>query len=49
MVRKMEEKEFEMEADTTFEEFATIVCEDKRFGRITFDVMIYITFQVCES
>merc|ERR1712228_133174 len=26
----LKEKEFEMEADTTFEEFATIVCEDKR-------------------
>merc|ERR550534_2040561 len=26
----LKEKEFEMEADTSFEEFATIVCEDKR-------------------
>merc|ERR1712109_288686 len=26
----LKEKDFEMEPDTTFEEFATIVCEDKR-------------------
>ena len=26
----LKEKDFEMEPDTTFEIFATIVCEDKR-------------------